>query len=49
VDEARAIAARMGLDFEFKQTGYGTLQSTLTAAVARNELGPNEKAVAWLR
>jgi hypothetical protein len=49
VDEARAIAARMGLDFEFKQTGYGTLQSTLTAAVASNELGQNEKVVAWLR
>jgi hypothetical protein len=49
VDEARAIAVRMGLDFEFKQTGYGALQSTLTAAVAANGLGQNEKAVAWLR
>ncbi len=49
VDEARAIASRMGLDFEFKQTGYGTLQSTLTAAVAGNGFGQNEKAVAWLR
>lgn len=49
VDEARAIAARMGLDFEFRQTGYGTLQSTLTAAVVGNGLGQREKAVVWRR
>ncbi len=49
VDEARAIAARMGLEFEFKQTGYGTLESKLTAAVVHNGGGQNEKVVAWVR
>ena len=49
MEEARAIAVRMGLEFEFKNTGYGTLQSTLTAAVSRHERAPNEKVVAWLR
>lgn len=49
VDEARAIAARMGLAFEFKQTGYGALQSTLSAALTHNELGRSEKVVAWRR
>ena len=49
VDEARAIAARMGLAFEFKNTGYGTLQGTLTTAVMQNGAGPKEQVVAWLR
>lgn len=49
VDEARAIAARMGLEFEFKHTGYGTLATKLTAAVMHNGAGQNEKVVAWLR
>jgi hypothetical protein len=33
--QARAIAARMGLDFEIRQTGYGTLGTTLVSAVTR--------------
>ncbi len=49
VDEARAIAARMGLAFEFKNTGYGTLQGTLTTAVMQNGAGQKEQVVAWLR
>jgi hypothetical protein len=36
----------MGLQFEYRQTGYGTLETTLAAAVGRNE---NEKVVAWHR
>ena len=40
--QARAIAARMGLDFECRQTGYGALESTLVAAV-------REEAVVWRR
>src|ERR1700732_3435931 len=32
-EQALAIAARMGLDFEYRQTGYGTLGTTLAAAV----------------
>lgn len=42
--QARAIAARMGLQFEYRETGYGTLGSTLAAAVGRNE-----EVVAWHR
>src|SRR5487761_2039822 len=33
---AQAIAARMGLEFEYRRTGYGTLATSLTDAVARN-------------
>ena len=33
LQQARAIATQMGLDFEYRQTGYGTLESTLIAAV----------------
>jgi hypothetical protein len=36
-DEARAIATRMGLEFEYAHTGYGTLGVTLIAAVARGD------------
>jgi len=43
-DEARAVAARMGLQFEYRHTGYGTLQTQLAAAVSSNE-----KAVTWHR
>ena len=40
---ARAIAARMGLEFEFRRTGYGTLATSLTDAVARND-----EVAAWV-
>jgi hypothetical protein len=43
-DAARAIAARMGLSFEFRRTGYGTLQTRLATAVGRNE-----EAISWRR
>jgi len=43
-EQARGIAARMGLQFEYRHTGYGTLGTTLAAA-----LRPNEEVVAWLR
>src|ERR1700721_1184386 len=36
-DGAREIALRMGLQFEYRRTGYGTLGTTLAAAVSRNE------------
>jgi hypothetical protein len=29
LQQARGIATQMGLDFEYRQTGYGTLESTL--------------------
>jgi hypothetical protein len=37
VEEARAIAARMGLAFETRATGYGTLETALKAAVVRDD------------
>jgi len=35
-EQARAIAARMGLEFEYRETGYGTLATALAAAVSGN-------------
>ena len=35
--QAREIALRMGLEFEYRQTGYGTLGTTLAAAVRRSD------------
>jgi hypothetical protein len=33
LQQARSIATQMGLEFEYRHTGYGTLESTLIAAV----------------
>jgi hypothetical protein len=53
VEEARAIAGRMGLEFESRETGYGTLQSALASAVALDEaelaVRRDAQAVAWPR
>ena len=38
VEEARGIADRMGLAFETRATGYGTLETALRAAVARDDV-----------
>ena len=35
LEQARAIAIRMGLQFEYRDTGYGTLGSALVTAVNR--------------
>jgi hypothetical protein len=51
-ERARGIATRMGLQFEFRQTGYGTLGTALTAAVTavtRRNSPRNEEVVAWRR
>jgi hypothetical protein len=49
-DRAREIALRMGLQFECRRTGYGTLGTTLAAAVSRDEaVSRNEEVVAWHR
>ena len=48
-EAARAIAQRMGLEFEYRHTGYGTLESSLAAAVDRADAGRREQTVAWLR
>jgi hypothetical protein len=42
--QAEGIAARMGLRYELRETGYGTLAASLGSAVERNE-----KAVVWRR
>ena len=42
--QARAIAGRMGLQFEIRRTGYGSLETSLVGAVKRTE-----QAVTWLR
>jgi hypothetical protein len=54
LDQARAIAARMGLQFECCRTGYGTLGTTLSAAVERSDSrhdsdSRHEEAVSWVR
>jgi hypothetical protein len=36
-EDARAIAVRMGLSFESRATGYGTLETALTSAVTRDD------------
>jgi hypothetical protein len=36
LQQARGIATQMGLEFEYRRTGYGTLESTLVAAVKGN-------------
>ena len=36
LQQARGIATQMGLEFEYRHTGYGTLESTLIAAVKSN-------------
>jgi hypothetical protein len=48
-EAGRAVAKRMGLDYEYRATGYGTLGDTLAAAVTRSSLRPNEVAVSWHR
>jgi hypothetical protein len=59
-EQARAVASRMGLEFEIRRTGYGTLGTSLTAAVTRGaarrgQAAPDaaarrtEEVVAWRR
>lgn len=53
IEEGRAIAARMGLVYEFRATGYGTLEISLRSAAQRGGTGgrgiQHEKAVVWRR
>jgi len=59
-EQARAVASRMGLEFEIRRTGYGTLGTSLAAAVTRGaaqrgHAAPDaaarrtEEVVAWRR
>ena len=47
LDQARAVAAQMGLQFEYTQTGYGDLANSLESAV--KQAGPNEEVLTWHR
>jgi hypothetical protein len=38
LQQARGVATQMGLEFEYRETGYGTLESTLVAAVKRGDV-----------
>ncbi len=59
VRDARAISVRMGLSFESRATGYGTLETALTSAVTRDaglrapglrgELQRTAEALPWPR
>jgi hypothetical protein len=46
---ARQVAERMGLAFEFRPTGYGTLETSLHDAVERAGAPRDEAVVAWHR
>jgi hypothetical protein len=48
-ERARAIAARMGLAFEQRHTGYGSLATSLETAVKRSDivLRRNDEVRAW--
>jgi hypothetical protein len=46
-DRARAIAARLGLNYEWCWTGRGALGSSLAAAMQRHQGARRQGAVAW--
>jgi predicted ATPase len=46
---ARAIAVRMGLAFELRTTGYGTLETRLREAVVQADARRGETALPWPR
>jgi hypothetical protein len=46
---ARAIAVRMGLAFEYRATGYGSLETSMRGAVARANAQRSEVALPWPR
>jgi Protein of unknown function (DUF1638) len=53
IEEGRAIAARMGLAYEYRATGYGALATSLESAAQRGAAGgrgvQHEEAVVWRR
>ena len=54
IEEGRAIAARMGLAYEHRSTGYGMLESSLKSAVERDTARAGEtqrdaEAILWRR
>lgn len=49
VSAARTIADRMGLAFEYRLTGYGTLETSLRAVVPGAKGSSDEAVIAWHR
>jgi len=54
IEEGCAIATRMGLAYEYRPTGYGTLETTLESAVERDETRGRDteraaQAILWRR
>jgi hypothetical protein len=54
IEEGRAIAARMGLEYEYRATGYGMLETALKSAVERDAAREREtrreaEAIQWRR
>jgi len=49
LEQARAIAKRMGLEFEYRETGYGTLATSLESAVKRRDSARSAEAASWHR
>src|SRR5271166_3690848 len=49
LEQARAIAKRMGLEFEYRETGYGTLATSLESAVKRGDSARSAEAASWHR
>ena len=49
VDQAKAVADRMGLGFEYRETGYGNLETALKSAVGRDQARGAELRGAELR
>jgi hypothetical protein len=47
--QARAIALRMGLAFEYRVTGYGSLESSMRGAVSQASARRSEAALPWPR
>ena len=45
-EQARTIAARMGLEFEYRDTGYGALETALVTAVRLSDV-PRSREAAW--
>jgi hypothetical protein len=46
---ARAIAVRMGLAFEYRATGYGSLETSMRGAVGHANGRRKETALPWPR
>ena len=46
-EAGQTIAARMGLEYEYRETGYGAMATSLGAALRRHQARPREEPVTW--